>query len=218
MKANEYFTFSRRERNGIVALVILLLLVILLARMKRASTIAKAVTIDSVVYADTAIKNKGDHYSDTARQFGPHFKNTPFNKKFKPRLQPVEINTADTSALIALPGIGSKLAERIVLFREKLGGFYDVQQVSEVYGLRDSVFRKLKPLLLCEPGRIKKINVNAAAKEELQLHPYIRWKVANALVTYRQEHGSFSCMADLHRIESIDQATITKMTPYITFK
>ncbi|MFL5808026.1 MAG: ComEA family DNA-binding protein, partial [Flavisolibacter sp.] len=44
----------------------------------------------------------------------------------------VSINEADTSAFIALPGIGSKLAERIILFREKLGGFYSVDQISEI--------------------------------------------------------------------------------------
>ena len=59
----------------------------------------------------------------------------------------VNINTADTSAFIALPGIGNKLALRIVNFRDKLGGFYSIDQIGETYGLPDSVFRKIKPIL-----------------------------------------------------------------------
>lgn len=63
---------------------------------------------------------------------------------------PVDINTADTTAFIALPGIGTKLAARIVLFRKKLGGFTGVGQIREVYGLKDSVFVILKPYLRCD--------------------------------------------------------------------
>ena len=54
----------------------------------------------------------------------------------------IDINTADTTAFISLPGIGSKLASRIVSFRERLGGFYSIEQIAETFGLHDSLFRK----------------------------------------------------------------------------
>ncbi|MBO9571783.1 MAG: helix-hairpin-helix domain-containing protein, partial [Chitinophagaceae bacterium] len=60
---------------------------------------------------------------------------------------PIDINTADTTAFISLPGIGSKLANRIVSFRSKLGGFNSVEQIRQVYGLRDSVFQLIYPML-----------------------------------------------------------------------
>ena len=60
------------------------------------------------------------------------------------RSLPVDINSADTSAFIALPGIGSKLAARIINFRDKLGGFYSIDQVRETFGLPDSTFQKIK--------------------------------------------------------------------------
>jgi DNA uptake protein ComE-like DNA-binding protein len=56
----------------------------------------------------------------------------------------VDINKSDSSTWMALPGIGVKLSQRIIAFREKLGGFYDINQVGETYGLADSVFQKLK--------------------------------------------------------------------------
>jgi len=52
----------------------------------------------------------------------------------------IDINTADTADWIALPGIGNRLAQRIINFREKLGGFYTVDQVGETYGVPDSTF------------------------------------------------------------------------------
>ena len=67
----------------------------------------------------------------------------------RPALSPIDINTADTTAFIALPGIGSKLANRIIAFRTKLGGFSDVDQIREVYGLKDSVFQIIHPFLSC---------------------------------------------------------------------
>ena len=71
-------------------------------------------------------------------------------KTYVARYSIIDVNTADTSAFISLPGIGSKLAARIVTFREKLGGFYSVEQIGETYGLPDSTFQKIKQWLKLE--------------------------------------------------------------------
>lgn len=60
------------------------------------------------------------------------------------------------TTLIALPGIGSKLANRIVTFREKLGGFYAVEQLKETYGLPDSTFQMLKPYLTVNADAVRR--------------------------------------------------------------
>lgn len=44
----------------------------------------------------------------------------------------VDLNKADTSILKRIPGIGSTLARMIVVYRQRLGGFYDVSQLQEV--------------------------------------------------------------------------------------
>lgn len=129
----------------------------------------------------------------------------------------VDLNKADTSALIALPGIGSKLAQRIVNFRDKLGGFYTAEQVRETYGLPDSTFQKLKPYLLVH-GDFKKFNLNTATKEELKTHPYIKWNLANAIVAYRNQHGPFKKLEELKNIMTIDDETYNKIAPYLTIK
>jgi competence protein ComEA len=51
---------------------------------------------------------------------------------------PFDINQADTSQLIQLKGIGTKLSARIIKFRDGLGGFHTSKQYSEIYGL-DSI-------------------------------------------------------------------------------
>ncbi|HSR37463.1 MAG TPA: helix-hairpin-helix domain-containing protein, partial [Phnomibacter sp.] len=74
------------------------------------------------------------------------------NRPARPAPASVDINTADTTALIALPGIGSRLAARIVNFRDKLGGFYSINQVAETYALPDSTFQKIRSRLVLSSG------------------------------------------------------------------
>lgn len=128
----------------------------------------------------------------------------------------VDINTADTTAWIALPGIGSKLATRIVNFREKLGGFYSVEQIAEVYGLADSVYQKIKQYLKLESASVKKININTATIDELKAHPYIRYIIANPLVAYRNQHGPFSAIEEARKLMTMTEDLYKKMAPYLT--
>jgi len=128
----------------------------------------------------------------------------------------IDINTADTTALIALPGIGSKLAQRIIAFREKLGGFYAVAQLAETFGLPDSTFQKIKPRLMVDAALIKQVNINTATLEEMKSHPYIRYTIANAIVQYRTQHGHFATIADVKKIMIVTEELFTKAAPYLT--
>lgn len=127
----------------------------------------------------------------------------------------IDINTADTSAFISLPGIGTRLAARIVNFRGKLGGFTSVEQLGETYGLPDSTFQKIRSRLVVESGALQAININTATKEVLSGHPYINWKLANAIVAYREQHGTFTSVDDLKNIMILDEATFQKIKPYL---
>lgn len=128
----------------------------------------------------------------------------------------IDINTADTSAFISLPGIGSKLAARIVNFREKLGGFYSVDQIKETYGLPDSTFQKIRSYLKFENTAIKKININTATVDELKAHPYIKYSLANPIIAYRNQHGLFSQVEDVKKIMLITDDIYNKISPYLT--
>lgn len=127
----------------------------------------------------------------------------------------IDINQADTAAFIALPGIGSKLASRIVNFREKLGGFYSVQQVAETFGLPDSTFQLIQPRLQCGAVVLQKININTADANTLKQHPYIRWNIANAIVQYRQQHGQFRKPEELQQIVLMTPELYQKIAAYI---
>jgi competence ComEA-like helix-hairpin-helix protein len=127
----------------------------------------------------------------------------------------IDINNADTATLIALPGIGSKLAQRIINFRDKLGGFYVIEQVAETFGLPDSTFQKIKIRLAVNGRAVKQININTATIDELKLHPYIRHNIANAIVQYRTQHGNFTSVAVIKNIMLITDDLFNKLEPYL---
>ena len=136
-------------------------------------------------------------------------------KTYTSRYSIIDINLADTTAYIALPGIGSKLAARIINFREKLGGFYSINQVGETFGLPDSTFQKIKQYLKLENTTIRKININTATVDELKAHPYIRWSLANPIVAYRTEHGPFSKVEDIKKVMAVTEEVYNKIAPYL---
>ncbi|MGN6801256.1 MAG: ComEA family DNA-binding protein [Ginsengibacter sp.] len=141
----------------------------------------------------------------------------PAKKTFeKKTIEPFDINTADSSDFKTLPGIGPVLSKRIVTFRQKLGGFYSVDQVAETYNLPDSTFKKIRKYLLPDSKAIKKININTATLDELKAHPYISYSVANAIFQYRQQHGNFISIDDLKKIMSIDDKLLEKIAPYLS--
>ncbi len=131
--------------------------------------------------------------------------------------QPIDINTADTTAYKALYGIGSRLAARIVHYREKLGGFYSIGQVGETYGVPDSTFQKIKPLLLLNHPDLRKLSINTASYEALNAHPYISSKLAYLIVKQR----SIAPIASPEALQALVTQTndvFEKLEPYIRFE
>ena len=109
---------------------------------------------------------------------------------------PLDINAADAAQWQTLPGIGAWRAERIVAYRDKLGGFVSPDQVAETYGLPDSIYQPMKPYLL-GGGVLHTLNVNTCTIEELKTHPYISPKEAGHIMAYRAQHGQVKSIDDL---------------------
>lgn len=144
----------------------------------------------------------------------PTFVNTYVSKKSSITI--IDINEADSNALVSLPGIGNKLASRIINFRNRLGGFVSVAQLAETYGLPDSTFQLIKKQLQCEHPAITTISINTSDAKQLKAHPYMTWNIANAIVRYREQHGNYTNLADLQKIEIISPEYYLKISPYLS--
>jgi DNA uptake protein ComE-like DNA-binding protein len=127
-----------------------------------------------------------------------------------------DINTADTSQLKSVFGIGPALASRIIRFRDGLGGFIKKDQLNEVYGLDSTVVNELFQRAFIKNDFVpQKINMNVADEKEFAAHPYIRRGMAKAIVAYRFQHGHFTDVGDLRKLGLYKETEIEKLLPYL---
>ncbi|SKB97455.1 DNA uptake protein ComE [Sphingobacterium nematocida] len=129
----------------------------------------------------------------------------------------IDIEKADSAEWVVLKGIGPVLANRIIKYRNALGGFTDIDQIAEVYGLPPETYALIKDKLYLQEGTVKKINVNKANAAELSRHPYISRKQAQWITNYREQHGFYKNLKSLETIELLNQEFLRKIGPYLEF-
>lgn len=182
------------------------------ADLRKIYTLSKADADRLVPYVRISESVQSQTVYETYQQEDP----TRERRTYSKILTKVDINNADTTAFKSLPGIGTKLAGRIVSFRQKLGGFVSVEQIGETYFLPDSTFQKIKPHLVLGDAQPVKININTADANLLKSHPYIDYKAANAIVQYRKQHGDFADVAALKNVHLITPELFEKIYPYLS--
>lgn len=146
-------------------------------------------------------------------------KYTPFEKKeyVKKAAVIIDINVADSAQFDEIKGIGGTFANRILKYRERLGGFYKKEQLMEVYGLDSAKYAEIKDQISIGNVPLKTININTAAFNDLKRNPYLSFKQINAIINYRKQHGNYTGIADLKKVAILNQQVIDKITPYISF-
>jgi DNA uptake protein ComE-like DNA-binding protein len=112
-----------------------------------------------------------------------------------------------------IKGIGKVFASRIMKYRDILGGFHSVDQVGETYGIDPLVLPELKKYAVLNT-KVKKIRINDL---ENFRHPYLKYNQVKVIVAYRKQHGNFKNAEDLKQIKILDEATISKIEPYLEF-
>ena len=128
----------------------------------------------------------------------------------------IEINSADTAEFAVLKGIGSVLSSRIVLYRKALGGFVDVEQLKEVYGMPANTIDENRNYLTVDLLSISKININKVSLRRLKKHPYIDFYLAKAIVEYRRENDSIKNIDEILSFKEVKHELKNKLAVYLT--
>lgn len=129
----------------------------------------------------------------------------------------VSINQADTNLLKGIKGIGSYLAKSIVEYRQKLGGYYSVEQLRDLFVVDSSRYQTISKHLYCDDD-FRKLDINKASEEELYNHPYISYKLARNIVEFRERMRLFEKVEELANIELVDGVLFSKLAPYLEIK
>jgi competence protein ComEA len=130
----------------------------------------------------------------------------------------VELNTCDTAALNKLPGIGSYTAHKLVVFRESVGGFVNLQQVLEA-GVSADNFEMCKKYLRINTNAVKRINLNTITFQELKAHPYCNEAMALSICKHRKtQGGSIANVDEIATLPSVSPELWQKLKPYVVLK
>lgn len=130
----------------------------------------------------------------------------------------VELNSADTTLLMQVKGIGRGYAKGIVRFRQSTGGFVSVDQLSEIYGMRPENLEKIRPYCSINAALIQKIKVNIATAQRLDAHPYINFYQAKAIYELRRNKGKLKDINDLKVISELSADDLMRIKPYLSFE
>jgi len=130
----------------------------------------------------------------------------------------VDLNSADTTLLMQIKGIGRGYAKGIVRFRRETGGFVTVEQLNEVYGMRPENFEKIRPFCTVNPDLIQKISVNTASTVRLNSHPYLSFYQAKAIYELRRNRGKLHNINDLKNLPEFSSESLAKIKPYLSFE
>lgn len=128
----------------------------------------------------------------------------------------VDLNTASKEELIDLPGIGAYLADRIIERRSALGGFYSVEQLTEIKYMDKEKIALFSNFVLVDLTKISPINLNEVTYQQLKSHPYISNNLANNLVKMREQKNGFNRIDEILESALIDSELFQKIKPYIS--
>jgi DNA uptake protein ComE-like DNA-binding protein len=125
----------------------------------------------------------------------------------------VILNTADTTALKTIPGIGPYFARKIVQYGERLGGYVSVDQLDEI----EDFPLESKRYLVIQNAKPRQLNINQLSLNELKRHPYLNYYQARAIMDYRRLHGPIQSLDDLRLSKDFPQEAIDRLTPYVAY-
>ena len=125
----------------------------------------------------------------------------------------VVLNTADTTTLKTVPGIGPYYAKKVVEYGQRLGGYVSVDQLDEIEGFPLDA----KDYLTIENATPRKLNVNTLTLNELRRHPYVNFYQAKAITDYRRLHGPLRSLNDLRLSKDFPPEAIKRLEPYVEF-
>ena len=204
-----WFGYTRRERRSTFILLLIILTVIGLRYVvpEKSMTLEeirlsfKEVTADSTLVSTATGKN--------------YPQERPVSHRVRKTI--LEINSCDSMALEALPGIGPVLSARIIKYRKLIGGFVTVDQLREVYGLPEETFNLVSSGFTVDTLLVRKININKLQFNELIRHPYFKRNEVTAILKFRELQGSIHGINEMVENNLISAETAKKMRGYLEF-
>lgn len=126
----------------------------------------------------------------------------------------IELNSADSLSLVELKGVGASFAKRIMKYRSMLGGFTEIEQVKEIYGMTDDLYHLIAQQCTVNASAIKKININTVDFKTLNKHPYVNYELTKHIFNFKKN----APISDANLGDVIEDDELTsKIRPYLEY-
>ena len=236
----DWFFYSRGQRRAIIFLLLVLILLICILASENIGNNRTEIAIEPLKIADSLYvridndkrnrdnyrryKDKEPVYKKNKKQSSDfsyehkkeekkEIKKYPKQEKFNAGII-IDVNTADTSILKKIPGIGSVISRNIVNYRNRLGGFYNTAQLLEVQYVDSTLLKWFE----VKSDVFRKIKINKAGIDELRSHPYMDFYKAKAIIDFRRKRGSIDGMSQISMFEEFTEEDIDKLSHYFSFE
>jgi len=127
----------------------------------------------------------------------------------------IELNSADSTDLLSLYGIGKVFSRRIIKYRSLLGGYYAPEQLLEVYGMDSLRYMGFCNRISVDTNLITKINLTTVGFRELLRHPYVKYEMVKSYVNYRDRNGPPGSISEIWNEVSWPDSLKTCLLPYL---
>ncbi len=163
-----------------------------------------------------------DDYQPAATYVGGRHRYSPYDPQDRDTLlypiklhqgEKIVLNTADTTTLKKVPGIGSGWARTIYNYGNYLGGYINVRQLLEIEGFPEEL---LSYFVIQNPNP-QKIHINELTLNQLKRHPYINFYQARAITDYRRMNGKLESLNQLKLLKDFPEEAIKRLEPYVEY-
>lgn len=127
----------------------------------------------------------------------------------------VDLANCSLDQLDSVPGIGMITAKRILAYGKLLGGYQNIHQLSEVYGLDSIKFASLKDYFFISKPNIIPLDLNKADFKSLLRHPYLNLEQVKEITRYRKEHGDIKSDLPLYELKAFSERDVQRILPYL---
>lgn len=128
----------------------------------------------------------------------------------------IDLNEADSAALISVRGIGPYFCKAILSYRKALGSYANIEQLLEIRGMDQEKFDRIKDQVFVHPAGIKKFSIAEADRNFLSRHPYIGAYNARGIELFIKSQGKEQCtLKNLCQNNILSPEDTLKLHPYI---
>lgn len=139
------------------------------------------------------------------------------DKPIKVKIIKVMINSSSRTELQQVRGLGPVLSDRIIKYKLRLGGYYAIDQLNEVYGIDTSNFEMISSQLELD-SVWHKFDLNEVEFRVLLGHPYFDYNLVKSIFRYKDQHSGFKSLHELKDLDLVNDELYGKIAPYLKIK